>query len=71
MCYIYIAYVLDPAGWPHCVPAGTTLAVILQAGQWKSPAFMQYLDKSQLETDAVLQRCLVESGDEYEDIDDA
>ena len=35
--------------------------MILLAGQWSSPAFLQYLDTATLEADAVLQAHLDES----------
>ena len=37
---------------------------ILAAGEWRSPAFMEYLDKFQLETDIVVQAHVGESDDE-------
>ena len=43
---------------------GRTLAEILQAGEWSSPAFMKYLDMMALERDAVMEAHLDESGDE-------
>ena len=45
---------------------GAQLCEILHAGQWKSPAFMEYLDLNQLEHDAVLEAHLAESSDEEE-----
>ena len=35
--------------------AGGTLKTILAAGEWTSPAFLKYLDISELEEQAVLQ----------------
>ena len=35
--------------------AGAPLYIILQAGEWRSPAFLSYLDVQKLEHDAVLQ----------------
>lgn len=46
---------------------GAKLCEILHAGQWKSPAFMEYLDLNQLEHDAVLEAHLAESSDGEED----
>ena len=43
---------------------GRTLAEILQAGEWSSPAFMKYLDMMALERDAVMEAHLNESEDE-------
>ena len=43
---------------------GRTLAEILAAGEWSSPAFMKYLDMMALERDAVMEAHLDESGDE-------
>jgi len=40
---------------------GATLAEILKAGEWKSPAFMSYLDLDKLETEAVIEAHLEES----------
>ena len=41
--------------------SGSSLVEILQAGEWRSPAFLTYLDKAQLETDAVIEAHLAES----------
>ena len=35
--------------------AGTPLAIILKAGQWRSQAFMRYLDPNDIETLAALE----------------
>ena len=35
--------------------SGAPLWVILEAGEWKSPAFLEYLDIHKLETDLVVQ----------------
>ena len=43
---------------------GATLGQILAAGQWSSPAFLQYMDMEQLETDAVVEAHLNESDDD-------
>ena len=37
---------------------------ILEAGEWRSPAFMEYLDLHRLERDAVLQAHLDESDED-------
>ena len=47
------------AVWP-----GTPLSVILAAGEWKSPAFLAYIDLHQLETDVVISAHMEESDDE-------
>ena len=44
--------------------SGSSLAEILQAGKWRSPAFMQYLDMNELEHDAVVAAHLENSSDE-------
>ena len=45
--------------------AGKTLREILQAGEWKSPAFLQYLDLERMEHDVVFDAHVNESsGDE-------
>ena len=41
--------------------SGSSLIEILSAGEWRSPAFLKYLDKAQLETDAVIEAHLAES----------
>ena len=43
--------------------SGASLAEILAAGQWRSPAFLQYLDVEQLEHDAVVAAHLDESSE--------
>ena len=43
---------------------GAPLFEILQAGEWRPPAFMQYLDYHRLETEVVVQAHVVESDDE-------
>ena len=48
-----------------CV-AGAPLWEILSAGDWSSPAFMDYLDKWRLERDVVMQAHLDESDCEAE-----
>ena len=42
----------------HCrdlQASGASLATILAAGEWKSPAFLSYLDEAELENEAVAQ----------------
>ena len=34
--------------------AGASLAVILSAGEWKSPVFLAYIDQAKLESDVVV-----------------
>ena len=46
----------------HCrICAGAPLHVILNAGEWSSPAFLKYLDLHKLQTDLVVQSVLEES----------
>ena len=47
--------------------SGASLALILAAGEWRSPAFLQYLDKEELENQAVRQVRLDETMDESTD----
>ena len=42
---------------------GASLKEILAAGEWRSPAFLQYLDLDQLECDAVIEAHQDESSD--------
>ena len=35
--------------------SGATLGEILAAGDWRSPAFMSYMDKRQLELDRLVE----------------
>ena len=44
--------------------SGAPLYEILAAGEWRSPAFLDYLDKNQLETDMVVQAHCAESDDD-------
>lgn len=44
--------------------SGASLVEILLAGEWRSPAFLTYLDLAQLETDAVIEAHLAESSDD-------
>ena len=43
---------------------GASLAQILRAGEWRTPAFMCYLNLQKLEKDAVVQAHVDESGSE-------
>ena len=43
--------------------SGASLIEILKAGEWRSPAFLSYLDLHDLERDAVLEAHLGESSD--------
>ena len=47
--------------------AGKTLAEILSAGEWRSCAFMRYLDEHELERDAVVEAHVCESDSETDD----
>jgi hypothetical protein len=49
------------------VENGATIAEILSAGQWRSPAFLQYQDIADLERDAVAEAHMDESSDEEVD----
>ena len=42
------------------VCAGAPLYMILAAGEWRSPAFLSYIDLHKLETDLVVQAHLEE-----------
>jgi len=46
--------------------SGANLFHILSAGEWKSPAFLAYLDLTQLEMGAVVEAHLAESSSEDE-----
>ena len=43
--------------------AGAPLWKILAAGEWRSPAFLSYLDVHRLEIEMVMQGCLDEESD--------
>ena len=49
------------------VENGASLGVILRAGQWKSPAFLEYLDLEVLEKGAVMEAHLDESSSDDEE----
>ena len=55
---------LHARGVCRLVFAGTSLAVILAAGEWTSPAFLAYIDQRRLETDVVVAAHQDESDDE-------
>jgi hypothetical protein len=44
--------------------AGVPLAVILEAGEWTSPAFLKYLDLHRLDTELVVQAHACDSDSE-------
>ena len=46
---------------------GASLAEILRAGEWRSPAFLSYLDVHELERGAVVEAHLEESSDSESD----
>ena len=53
----------------HACDAGATLYQILAAGEWKSAAFLEYMDKAKLESDLLDQAHLgdcLDSDDEDE-----
>ena len=58
---------------PCCLPlqdmrrSGCSLAAILAAGQWKSSAFMKYLDESMLEKDLAYQIAIESEPEEWID----
>ena len=45
--------------------SGASLAEILAAGQWRSPAFMKYLDQSELEQGVALEAAVESDDDEW------
>ncbi len=49
------------------VAGGARLNEILKAGQWKTPAFMTYIDLHKLETSAVVEAHADESSSESSD----
>jgi hypothetical protein len=54
----FVAFPLRLCAFPSFSGAG--LAEILSAGEWRSPAFMSYLDANELEADAVLEAAITE-----------
>lgn len=65
---------LVDAGWPFvalhfhglasCCSLGARIGEILRAGEWRSPAFMAYLDVTALEAAAVVEAALGEEDSE-------
>ena len=53
------------ATWLRIV--GAPLSVILKAGEWKSAAFLTYLDGCELERDAVLEAALLSDDEAWID----
>ena len=47
--------------------SGAPLSEILAAGQWRSPAFMRYLDERELEKDVVLEAAVLSDDEEWID----
>ena len=50
----------------YCLLQGAPLWKILQAGEWRSPAFLKYLDLHCLDKDLVMQTHVGESDSEEE-----
>ena len=50
-----------------CACLGAHLRDILKAGEWRSPAFLDYLDMEELERDVVIESHIAESNSETED----
>ena len=65
---MYYNSVISLSGCCMCV-AGAPLYKILQAGEWRSPVFLSYLDMHRLETDAVVQAHIDESASDASDSD--
>ena len=65
---MYYNSVIILSGCSRCV-AGAPLYKILQAGEWRSPVFLSYLDMHRLETDAVVQAHIDESASDASDSD--
>ncbi len=56
------------AGRAHAMASqGSNLKEILQAGEWKSKAFLAYVDQNALEEEAVLNHVIAGSDDEIEE----
>ena len=60
----YVPRACVRSAWMH---RGAPLWKILAAGEWRSPAFLDYLDVHRMEVEMVLQGCL----DEESECDDA
>ena len=48
----------------ECMMRGDRLADILRAGEWRSPAFLLYLDMTKLESSLVVEAHLNESDED-------
>ncbi len=48
--------------------SGAPLHTILAAGEWRSPAFLEYLDVHRLEEDVVVQAHIDESEEEEDEV---
>ena len=44
--------------------AGATLAIILRAGQWRSAAFLKYLDEAALEKEVAFEIAIQSEGED-------
>jgi len=51
--------------------AGSTLAEILRAGDWKSTSFLSYLNMTTIESGAVLESALAEASDSESETSEA
>jgi hypothetical protein len=51
-----------------CIVGGAQLWQILEAGEWRSPAFMKYLDVHRLETDLVVQAHIDDESESEDDV---
>ena len=60
-CLLYRCHDLRRGHAKDLVESGASLIEILGAGQWRSPAFLKYLDLRTLERDAVLAACVDDS----------
>ena len=49
------ALYLQLRAWQDMLEKGASLAQILRAGQWRSAAFMRYLNENDIEKDAALE----------------
>ena len=47
--------------------AGSSLAVILKAGQWRSAAFARYMEEADLERDVAVELVIGSDGEEFLD----
>ena len=60
----YVAHDLRRGHAQDILLRGGTLIEILRAGDWRSAAFLDYLDKHRLERDATMAAHLADSSDE-------